>query len=59
MSISGLQKTSKQFLRMHMPLIALSALLTWLVWYAVIGNSWETWAASVVPILAGIPHIRQ
>ena len=52
-----LQKMREQFWRIHAPLIALSAVIGWLVWYAVFGNSWLTWAASTVPIFGGIAHI--
>lgn len=52
-----LKKMREQFWRTHAPLIVLSAVITWLVWYALVGNSWPAWVASVVPILGGIAHI--
>lgn len=51
------QRMLEQFWKVHAPLILLSSVITWLVWYALIGNTWPAWAASAVPFLGGIAHI--
>lgn len=51
------QKLMVQFWMLHAPLIALSAVIMWAVWYVVVGNTWPAWVAAAVPVLGGIAHI--
>jgi membrane protein YdbS with pleckstrin-like domain len=51
------KKLLHQFWGVHAPLIALSAVIMWAVWYALVGNTWPAWVASAVPVLGGIAHI--
>lgn len=51
------QALIRQFWRLHAPLIGVSAVVMWLVWFALVGNSWMAWAAAAVPVLGGIAHI--
>lgn len=51
------QKMLEHFWKVHAPFIALSAVIMWMVWYVMVGNTWPAWVASVVPILGGIAHI--
>jgi hypothetical protein len=46
-----------RFWKAYAPLIALCALIMFGVWYALVGNSWEAWTASLVPIFGGAAHI--
>lgn len=51
------RKLRDQFWRVHAPLIALSAVIMWWLWFALVGNTWPAWVAAIVPILGGIAHI--
>lgn len=51
------QKLVEQFWKVHAPLTFLSSAIMWIVWYALVGNAWTTWAAAAVPALGGIAHI--
>lgn len=44
----------RYFWRVNAPLIALSAVVMWLVWHALVGYAWQCWAAAAVPVLGGI-----